>query len=56
MSSKSGQKCQAEVAGLKDTKIPKAWCIEAAPVVKKVYTTEVHRAPPILEVDTDPSD
>ena len=56
MSSKPGQKRKAEVVELKDTKIPKTRRIEAAPVVKKVGTTEVGGYPPILEVDTDASD
>ena len=56
MSSKPGQKRKAEAAELKDTKIPKTRQIEAAPVVKKVCTTEVRSSPPILEVDTDASD
>ena len=56
MSSKPGQKRKAEVTELKDTKIPKTRRIEAAPVVEKVGTTEVHGSPPILEVDTDASD
>ena len=56
MSSKPEQKRKAEVAQLKDTKIPKTRRIEAAPVVKKVGTTEVHGSPPILEVDADASD
>ena len=56
ISSKRGQKRKAEAAELKDTKIPKTRHIEADPVVKKVGTTEVRGSPPILEVDTDPSD
>ena len=56
MPSKPGQKRKAEATELKDTKIPKTRCIEAAPVVKKVGTTEVRGSPPILEVDTDASD
>ena len=56
MFSKPGPKLKAEIAELKHTKIPKTRRIEAAPVVNKVGTTEVRRTPPILEVDTDPSD
>ena len=56
MSSKPGQKRKAEAAELKNTTIPKARCIEAAPAVKKVHTTEVRGFSPILEVDTDASD
>ena len=56
MSSKPGQKPKAEAVELKDTKILKTRRIKAAPVVKKVGTTEVRGSPPILEVDTDASD
>ena len=56
MSSKPGQKRKAEAVELEDTKIPKTRRIAAAPVVKKVGTTEVRGSPRILEVDTDASD
>ena len=53
---KPGQKRKAEVSELKEIKIPNTRRIEVAPAAKKVGTTEVRSSPPILEVDTDPSD